>query len=200
MESKSKKLPAVDTVKGRAGGEASMATGTKPDEVDWEFKERDIAILQELSEDPQISSRDLAQVLAEEYDIDTSHVTVSETIRRMRDEGVFREAILPNERFFNFALFEFKFQPRNFDEEWRAAMEDIMDDHHTLMYFISNGEYQWKTIMMFRDRETESKWIHEFYKKHGNVVSNVRNSVVHNLLKFQTDSEIFGLLNDDGEE
>jgi len=176
-----------------------MASGTKPDDVDWEFKERDIAILQELSADPQISSRDLAQLLAEKYDIDTSHVTVSETIRRMRDAGVFREAILPNERFFNFALFEFKFQPRNFDEEWRDAMEYIMDDHHTLMYFISNGEYQWKTIMMFRDRETESKWIHEFYKDHGNVVANVRNSVVHNLLKFQTDAKIFGLLNDDQE-
>jgi len=176
-----------------------MASGTKPDDVDWDFKERDIAILQELSADPQISSRDLAQLLAEKYDIDTSHVTVSETIRRMRDAGVFREAILPNERFFNFALFEFKFQPRNFDEEWRDAMEYIMDDHHTLMYFISNGEYQWKTIMMFRDRETESKWIHEFYKDHGNVVANVRNSVVHNLLKFQTDAKIFGLLNDDQE-
>jgi len=174
-----------------------MATGTKPDEVEWEFKDRDIAILQELSEDPQISSRELADVLDAEYGIETSHVTVSETIRRMRDEGVFREAIMPNERFFNFALFEFKFQPRNFGEEWRDAMETIMDDPHTLMYFISNGEYQWKTIMMFRDRETESKWVHEFYKDHGDVVANVRNSVVHNLLKFQTDSEIFGLLADD---
>lgn len=173
---------------------------TGQDEVDWEFKERDIKILQELSEDPQMSSREMADVLETTHDIDISHVTVSERIRRMRDAGVFREAILPNEQFFNFALFEFKFDARNFDEEWRAAMEFIMDDRHTLMYFISNGEYQWKTIMMFRDRESESKWIHDFYKEHGGVVSNVRNSVVHNLLKFQTDSAIFALLNDDGDQ
>jgi DNA-binding Lrp family transcriptional regulator len=174
-----------------------MTANSTADDVDWNFKERDIKILQEISEDPQISSRELADVLAEKYDIDVSHVTISETIRRMRESGVFREAILPNEQFFNFALFEFKFDPDNFEEEWRAAMEDIIDDRHTLMYFISNGEYQWKTIMMFRDRESESKWIHDFYKEHGSVVSNVRNSVVHNLLKFQTDSEIFELLHDD---
>lgn len=200
MESGCKSLPGVASVKNYPGEGPNMTTDMGPDDVDWEFKERDIKILQELSEDPQISSRDLADKLEAEHGIEVSHVTVSESIREMRKSGVFREAILPNEHFFNFALFEFKFQPRNFEEEWEAAMEYIMNDHHTLMYFISNGEYQWKTIMMFRDRETESKWIHEFYKEHGNVVSNVRNSVVHNLLKFQTDSEIFELLNDAGEE
>ena len=177
-----------------------MSDYPKPDDVDWEFKERDTKILMELSRDPQISARELAHVLDEKHDIDVSHVTVSKTIRRMREDGVFREAILPNEKFYNFALFEFKFDPREFEEKWYDAMEYIMEDMHTLMYFISNGEYQWKTIMMFRTREAESKWIHEFYKEHGDVVSNVRNSVVHNLLKFQTDAEIFELLNDHGVE
>ncbi|MBV0902811.1 Lrp/AsnC family transcriptional regulator [Haloarcula salina] len=168
-----------------------------PDHNDWQFQNRDIKILRELSKDPQISSRELSATLNEKYDIDVSHVTVSKAIRNMRASGVFREAIMPNEEFFNFALFEFKFDPRNFDEEWEAAMEYIMDDPHTLMYFISNGEYQWKTIMMFQSREAESQWIHDFYKHHGTVVSNVRNSVVHNLLKFQTDPEIFELMDED---
>ena len=166
------------------------------DHNDWKFQERDIKILRELSKEPQISSRELSATLNEKYDIDISHVTVSKAIRNMRSSGVFREAIMPNEEFFNFALFEFKFDPRNFDEEWEAAMEYIMDDPHTLMYFISNGEYQWKTIMMFQSREAESQWIHDFYKHHGTVVSNVRNSVVHNLLKFQTDPEIFELMDE----
>ncbi|MFW6331262.1 MAG: winged helix-turn-helix transcriptional regulator, partial [Gemmatimonadota bacterium] len=64
-----------------------MDDDTKSDDVDWEFKDRDVKILQELSEDPQISSRELAEVLEEKYGIDVSHVTVSETIRRMRQEG-----------------------------------------------------------------------------------------------------------------
>ena len=177
-----------------------MTNEPRPDDVDWEFKDRDPKILQELARDPQLTSREIAELLEEKHGISVSHVTVSETIRRMRENGVFREPILPNEQYYNFALFEFKFNPEHFEEHWKAAMEDILDDKHTLMYFISNGEYQWKTIMMFRTREAESKWIHEFYKKHGSVVSNVRNSVVHNLLKFRTDPEIFELLDDGAEE
>lgn len=173
-----------------------MTNEPKPDNVDWEFKERDLKILRELACDPQRSSRDIAKLLEENHDINVSHVTVSETIRQMREQVVFREAILPNEQYYNFALFEFKFNPENFDDNWEEAMEYIMDDKHTLMYFISNGEYQWKTIMMFRTREAESKWIHEFYRDHGDVVENVRNSVVHNLLKFRTDPEIFELLDE----
>jgi DNA-binding Lrp family transcriptional regulator len=86
---------------------------------DWDFKERDVLILRELSDDPQLSSRELADLLEEKHDISVSHVTVSESIRKMRQEGVFREAIVPNEEFFNFALFEFKFNPEHFEEGWR---------------------------------------------------------------------------------
>ncbi|WP_129116566.1 winged helix-turn-helix domain-containing protein [Halegenticoccus tardaugens] len=170
---------------------------TERDKPDWSFKERDVIILQELASDPQLSSRELTAILDSEYDIDVSHVTVSETIRKMREEGVFREAIIPNEEYYIFGLFEFKFDPEHFAEEWRAAMEYIRDDEHTLFYFLSDGEYQWKSVMMFRDREQESRWIHEFYKRHGRVVSNLRNSVVHNVLKFRTDPEIFRRLRDE---
>ncbi|WP_227377366.1 Lrp/AsnC family transcriptional regulator [Haladaptatus halobius] len=169
------------------------------DEPDWEFKERDIAILQELAHDPQISSRNLTEVLAEKYDIDVSHVTVSESIRKMRNAGVFREAVIPNEAYFIFALFEFKFNPEHFAEGWRDAMEYIQNDENTLFYFLSDGEYQWKSVMMFQTREAESRWIHEFYKEHGKVVDNIRNSVVTNVLKFGTSSELFDHLPKGGE-
>lgn len=167
---------------------------SEPDAPNWDFKERDIIILRELSRDPQLSSRDLARILEEDHGIDVSHVTVSESIRGMREEGVFREAIIPNEEYFIFALFEFKIDPTHFEEGWRGAMEDIRDDEHTIFYFLSDGEYQWKSVMMFPGRRAESKWIHEFYKKHGKVVENIRNSVVHNVLKFRTDPEILAEL------
>ncbi|WP_254271182.1 winged helix-turn-helix domain-containing protein [Haloarcula marina] len=164
---------------------------------DWDFKQRDVYVLRELAAEPQRSSRELAEILDEKYGIDVSHVTVSESIRKMREEEVFREAIVPNEALFNFALFEFKFNPEHFAEEWHDAMVAIRDDEHTLFYFLSDGEYQWKSVMMFPTRAAESRWIHEFYKHHGNVVQNVRNSVVHNVLKFRTDPEIFTELMDD---
>ena len=165
---------------------------------DWEFKERDVLILRELSRDPQLSSRDLARILETEHDIEVSHVTVSESIRGMREEGVFREAIIPNEEYFIFGMFEFKINPEQFEAGWRDAMEYIRDSPNTLMYFLSDGEYQWKSVMMFPSREAESKWIHDFYKEHGEVVHNIRNSVVHNVLKFRTDPQILETLHEDG--
>lgn len=170
---------------------------TDDESPNWDFKDRDIAILCELSDDPQLSSRELTTVLKAEYDIDVSHVTVSESIRRMRDKGVFREAIIPNEEYYTFALFEFKFNTEHFAEGWRDAMEYIERDKHTLFFFLSDGEYQWKTVMMFRGRQQVSQWIHECYKKHGEVIANIRNSSVHNVLKFRTDPQIYKDLRDD---
>lgn len=161
------------------------------DEPRHEFKERDIAILRELAKDPEVSSRALADILLEEYDIDLSYVTVNESVRKMRNAGVFREAIVPNEEYFVFELFEFKFNPEYFADEWRRTMEHIRDNEHTLLYFLSDGEYQWKTIMLFPSREVGERWLHEFYKTHGKTVSNVRTSVMTNVLKFGADPELF---------
>ena len=170
-----------------------------PGDVDWELKRRDALILAELSRDPQRSARDLTEVLEAEYDIDVSHVTVSQSIRKMREAGVFREAIIPNEEYFSFALFEFKFNPENFADEWRAAMEEIRDAENTLLYCLADGEYQWKSIMMFENMEEETKWVHEFYKEHGPVVENVRISTLTNVLKFGTQPGLFQRLPvDDG--
>jgi len=164
---------------------------------DWEFKERDVLILRELSRDTQLSSRDLARILDEKHGIEVSHVTVSESIRGMREEGVFREAVIPNEEYFVFGLFEFKFNTENFEDGWREAMEYIRDSPNTLFYFLSDGEYQWKSVMMFPTRPDESHWIHECYKHHGDVIDNIRNSVVHNVLKFRTDPEILATLQEE---
>ena len=170
--------------------------GAMTDRPDWEFKRRDVLVLRELSRDPQLSSRDLSRILAEKYEIEVSHVTVSESIRGMRERGVFREAVIPNEEYFIFALFEFRFNTERFAEGWREAMEYIRDSPNTLFYFLSDGEYQWKAVMMFADRTSESRWIHECYKEHGSVIDNIRNSVVHNVLKFRTDPELLDSLHE----
>ena len=167
------------------------------DEPDWEFSQRDVCILKELSREPQLSSRELARRLESKYDIDVSHVTVSETVRKMREEGVFRDAILVNEAYFNFALLEFKFDASHFADRWREAMEFIRDDEHTLFYSLSTGTYQWKAIMLFPSRAAESRWVHEFYKHHGDVVENVRNHALHNVLKFRTDPELLDVLSEE---
>jgi hypothetical protein len=75
-------------------------------------------------------------------------------------------------------------------------MEFIRDSPNTLFYFLSDGEYQWKSVMMFPTRDSQSQWIHEFYKRHGEVVDNLRNSVMTNVLKFRTDPEILAGLHE----
>jgi DNA-binding Lrp family transcriptional regulator len=159
-------------------------------EPNWEFQRRDICILKELSREPQLSSRKLADRLQEKYGIDVSHVTVSESVREMREQGVFRDAILINEAYFNFTLLEFKFDPSEFADNWREAMEYIRDDPHTLFYCLSSGAYQWRSIMMFSRHEEESRWVHDFYKNHGDVVDNVNITTLHNVIKFGTDPEL----------
>jgi DNA-binding Lrp family transcriptional regulator len=169
------------------------------DPPDWEFRERDAIILAELADNPQLSARELTDILETEYGIDVSHVTVSESIREMREEGVFRRAILPNETYYRFALLEFSFNPENFADHWREAMEHIRDDPHTLFYFLADGEYHWKAVMMFPGSEAHSRWMHEFYKEHGAAISDLRNHVIHNVLKFGTDPEVFSYLPANGE-
>lgn len=161
---------------------------------DWNLKDRDKYILGELSKDPTLSAKELRDRLEEKYGIDISRVTVSESIRQMREEDVFRESIFPNEKYLFFALFEYQFFPPNFSDEWYDALQYIRDDEHTVLFFLANGQYQWKSIMIFRDLEQQSKWVHEFYKEHGDLLLGLRNTVVTNMLKFSADPEVFQLL------
>lgn len=164
---------------------------------EWDFKERDVIILKELSREPQLSARELTEKLNSEYGIDVSHVTVSKSIRRMREVGVFREAIIPNETYYTFALFQYKLNPEHFADEYRDALEFIKQNENTLFFCLVDGEYQWMSLMMFRDHESESRWVHEFYKKHGKVVHNLRNRSMINVLKFSTDPGMFDILQDE---
>jgi DNA-binding Lrp family transcriptional regulator len=168
--------------------------GEKKTQPEWNFKERDKYILSELSNDPTLSAQEIRDRLESKYDIETSRVTISESIRKMREAGVFREAVIPNEEYLFFSLFEYQFFPPNFDEEWRDALEFIQDNEHTLLFFLADGQYQWKSVMVFQDREQESKWIHNFYKNHGDLLLDLRNTVVTNVLKFNADPQVFETL------
>lgn len=103
----------------------------------------------------------------------------------------FRNAIIPNEEYLFFSLFEYQFFPPNFEDGWYEALEYIRYNEHTLFFFLADGQYQWKSVMVFRDLEQHSKWIHEFYKEHGDLILDLKNTVVTNVLKFNTDPEVF---------
>lgn len=163
---------------------------------DWQLKDRDIAILKELTRNPQISSRELATTLEEEYGISVAHTTVNESMRKMREADVFREVIIPHMSYVRVSLFEFKFNFENFADRWRDAFDAIRNDPSTLFYFLAGGEYPWMTIMMFRNLEMESRWVHEFIKEYGDLISDLRNRTIYKVASFQTNPELFELLRD----
>jgi hypothetical protein len=49
-----------------------------------------------------------------------------------------------------------KFVPERFEDNWRAALEDIRDDKHTFLCFLSDGDYQWKPSCCSRSSPTPS--------------------------------------------
>lgn len=162
--------------------------------AEWEFKDRDIAILREMSRNPQVTSRELASILEEDYDISVSHTTVNDAMRKMREAGVFREVLIPHMSYVRVSLFEFKFNNENFADRWRDAFEALRSDPSTLFYVLAGGEYPWMTIMMFRNLEMESMWVHEFLKEFGDVIGDMRNRTIYSVAKFQTDPEVFELV------
>lgn len=60
------------------------------------------------SNDSTLSAREL-RAIPEEYGIDVSRVTVSESLREMHLKGIFQEAVIPDEDYLFFSFFEYQF-------------------------------------------------------------------------------------------
>lgn len=111
---------------------------------------RDITILKARVDNPTSSTRELSEILKEEYGISLSHNRINEILRVMSEEGVFREMILPNRKMFRHYLFRLSFNFPNFAENWRKCYEVLQNDPHVLIFFTADSEYQWHMITQFR--------------------------------------------------
>lgn len=70
------------------------------------FNRRDQNGLGEDSNDSTLSAREL-RAIPEEYGIDVSRVTVSESLREMHLKGIFQEAVISDEDYLFFSFFEY---------------------------------------------------------------------------------------------
>jgi len=152
---------------------------------------RDILILKLRVEFPTASTRELSDILDTEFDVDLSHNRINEILREMSEAGLFRETIVPDEEIFHHYLFRIAFDYSNFESHWEACYWDLVEDPHVLMFFNADSHYHWQIIAQFRRNEQMERWIHEFFKTHGEVLSQFHNTMLHNVHKFQTDAEIF---------
>jgi len=161
---------------------------------------RDVVILKVRVANPTASTRELSDILEADYDISLSHNRINEILREMADEGLFRETVVPDQSIFKHYLFRMSFYYPNFAEEWEDCYWDLVDDPHVLMFFNADSEYHWQFVTQFRTNEQMERWIHEFFKEHGDLISKFHNTGLHNVHKFQTDAAIFDDILNETEE
>lgn len=152
---------------------------------------RDIAILKARVANPTASSRELSDILDADYGISLSHNRINEILRGLADDGLFRETIIPDESLFNHYLFRLAFYYPNFADHWESCYWDLIEDPHVLMFFNADSHYHWHVITQFRSSEQMQRWVHQFFKDHGDLIAQFHNTNLHNVHKFQTDAEIF---------
>jgi DNA-binding Lrp family transcriptional regulator len=156
-----------------------------------------IAILKEKISDPNITTRKLSQVLKEKYGITMSHARIAEIIKEMRESEVFRETVIPNENYFIFSFMEFSFNNTNFRENWRKTYEYLINCPNVILFFITDGIFRWKFIMVFRTFQEVSKWVHNFLKEYGDLVNDMNLLIVYRILKFKFDDKLLDDLLDE---
>lgn len=159
----------------------------KPDDI----KPRDIALLQARAANPTASSRELSNLLNEEYGIHLSHNHVNTLLREMQSEDLFRKTVLPRRTLFNHYIFRIGFHYPNFKNNWKECREMLIEDPHVLMFFNADSEYRWQLITQFRTNEQMNDWVIAFFEEHGEMIDEFDTTSIHNLHKFSTDAEIF---------
>ena len=152
---------------------------------------RDLVILKERVANPTASTRELSDLLETEYGISLSHNRINEILRDLSERGVFRETILPDEELFHHYLFRIAFHYPNFENHWEECYWSLIDDPHILMFFNADSHYHWQVVAQFRTNEQMERWIHQFFKDHGQLISQFHNTMLHNVHKFRTDAKIF---------
>ena len=173
-----------------------MASLASPEEV----TPRDIVILKVRVANPTASTRELSEILETEYGIDLSHNRINEILREMAEEGFYRETMIPDQSIFQHYLFRMAFYYPNFADHWEECYWDLVEDPHVLMFFNADSQYHWQFVAQFRSNDQMERWVHEFFKEHGDLISQFHNTMLHDVHKFQTEAEIFDDILEETEE
>lgn len=159
-------------------------------EKEIDLSPRDVVILKIRLKYPAASVREIRDRLEVEYDISLSHNRVNEILREMREDGVFRQPAVPDESILEFHLFRIAFHYPNFEQQWEECYWDLMENPHVMMFFNADSYHHWQLITVFRDSEQTEQWIHEFFKKHGELIAQFDNSALPTIHKNRLDADI----------
>lgn len=178
-----------------------VVAGTMSDVTELDdIKPRDVALLQARIANPTASSRELSEILEENYDISLSHNRVNALLREMEEDDLFRTTVVPRRSLFRHYLFRIGFHYPNFKEHWKECRRNLVADPHVLMYFNADSKYRWQLIAQFRSTSQMDEWVNSFFEKHGEIIDQFETTSLHNLHKFRTDAEIFDDVLEETEE
>lgn len=163
----------------------------RDDTFDVDLSPRDIVLLKVRIDNPTAPVRELRDILDEKYDIQLSHNRVNELLREMSNEDVFREVVLPNEEIFNYYLFRIAFHYPNFEQKWEECYWELVEDSHVVMFFNADGYYNWQLLTQFNDDHEVERWVHHFFKKHGDLIAQFDNTKLPTVHKFHSEASIF---------
>lgn len=152
---------------------------------------RGIVILKTRVANPAASTRELSDILEREYDISLSHNRINEILREMADSGLYRDTMVPDENLFRHYLFRIAFYYPNFEDHWEECYWDLREDPHVLMFFNADSHYHWQVIAQFRKDEQQTRWVHDFFKRHGELIMQFHTTMLQTVHKFQTDASLF---------
>lgn len=167
---------------------------------DPELSPRETAILQARVAHPSASSRTLSDLLEETYDITLSHTRINEILRTLEQREVFQKTILPNRELFEHYLFRIAFHHPDFADRWEETHTFLAGDPHVLMFFTADSDYGWQVVAQFRRRERMERWIHDFFRRFGDLIDRFHKTMLHDVKTFRTDTGVFDDLLEETEQ
>ncbi|WP_254547088.1 helix-turn-helix domain-containing protein [Halomarina pelagica] len=160
------------------------------DEFDADLSPRDIILLKLRIKHPTAPVRELRDILEEEYGISLSHNRVNELLRELEGEEVFRTETVPNRQLFQYHLFRIAFHYPNFEAKWEDCYWDLVEDPHVVLFANADDYYYWTLVTQFNDDREAERWVHYFFKKHGELIAQFDNTKLPTVHKFYTDGNI----------
>ena len=152
---------------------------------------RDLLILKERIDNPVASSRELSEILESEHGISLSHNRINEIMNELKENGYFEKTFIPSEKLFSQYLFQIQFNYSKFDKYWEECYYALVSDPHIMMFFTTDGAYNWQLIAQFSRDEVAYKWVHDFFKTYGELLGEFMIYDIDKIHCFKTDGEIF---------
>ncbi len=147
------------------------------------LKDIQLIIIKEKIKNPNITLKELSQILRREYNKKLSHTRIAEILKHIKETGIMREVLLLNEKYFIFAFVEIDFElsPK---KEHKEMLGYLVNSPHVVMFLTTDSRYRWKLLTAFRSFQELNDWVEELMETQGKLIKDVKIAIVYRIAKF----------------